>query len=115
MARKPGILDAGKKTVVKAAKLSAEGVKDVASEALGAAAATAAGVVLKRASEALSSGQKKVDEAVPANQTVSEGQSHPRRKPTKKRHATRQRTRIMAGAAKKRSAAKKRRSGRAGR
>jgi hypothetical protein len=55
---KRGILDAAQKTVVKAAKVGAEGAKDVATDALGAAASAAAGVVLGRVSEALGSGQK---------------------------------------------------------
>lgn len=59
---KRGILDAAQKTVVKAAKVGAEGAKDVATDALGAAASAAAGVVLGRVSEALGSGQKEVDE-----------------------------------------------------
>jgi hypothetical protein len=50
---KKSILDTAQKTVVKAAKVGAEGAKDVASDALGAAASAAAGVVLGRVSKAL--------------------------------------------------------------
>jgi hypothetical protein len=45
---------------------SAEGVKDVAGEALGAAAAAAAGVVMVRAAEALLTGGEELKEAAPA-------------------------------------------------
>ena len=102
------ILDAAQKTVVKAAKAGAEGVKDVASDALGAAASAAAGVVLGRVSEALGSGQKKVDEAVPAApKAVSANTTRSRRKPANKRLTTKKGAAPKARAAKKRSAAKK--------
>jgi hypothetical protein len=45
---KKGVLDTTQKTVVKVAKIGAEGVKDVATDALGAAASAVAGVVLGR-------------------------------------------------------------------
>ena len=106
MARK-GILDTSKRTVVKAAKVGAEGVKDVASDALGAAASAAAGVVLERVSKALSSGQKKADEVAPrARRSVS---ASIRRKPTtKQKRTTRGHAATKARLAKRRSAAKKR-------
>ena len=65
---KKGMLDAAQKTVVGAAKLGARGVKSVASDALGAAASAAAGVVLDRVSEALGSGQNKLENMTPAAQ-----------------------------------------------
>jgi hypothetical protein len=102
------ILDAAQKTVVKAAKAGAEGVKDVASDALGAAASAAAGVVLGQVSEALGSGQKKEDETVPAApQAVSANTTRSRRKPANKRLTTKEGAAPKARAAKKRSAAKK--------
>jgi hypothetical protein len=86
---KRGILDAAQKTVVKAAKVGAEGAKDVATDALGAAASAAAGVVLGRVSEALGSGQKEVDEALPEErQAVSTTTTRSRQKPAKKRLPT---------------------------
>jgi hypothetical protein len=79
------LLDAAQKTVVKAAKVGAEGVKDVATDALGAAASAAAGVVLGRVSDVLGSGQKKADEAAPrVSQAVSTNTTPSRRKPIKK-------------------------------
>jgi hypothetical protein len=86
---KRGILDAAQKTVVKAAKVGAEGAKDVATDALGAAASAAAGVVLGRVSEALGSGQKEVDEALPEErQAVSTTTTRSRQKQAKKRLPT---------------------------
>jgi hypothetical protein len=61
---KKGLVEDAKNTLVDAAKVGAEGVKTVGSEALSAAAAAAAGVVLERVSQALGAGQKKVDETV---------------------------------------------------
>ena len=46
--------------------LSLQPFRSVAGEALGAPAATAAGVVIERAAQALGSGAKKVEEAKPA-------------------------------------------------
>lgn len=78
------ILDAAQQTVVKAAKVGAEGVKDVATDALGAAASAAAGVVLGRVSDALGSGQKKADEAAPRVSQALSTTTPSRRKPIKK-------------------------------
>ena len=62
---KKGLVEEAKDTLVDAAKVGAQGVKSVGSEALGAAATAAAGVVLGRVSQALGAGQEKVEEAVP--------------------------------------------------
>ena len=85
---KRGILDAAQKTVVKAAKVGAEGAKDVATDA------RRRGIccgwrVLGRVSEALGSGQKQVDEALPEErQAVSTTTTRSRQKPAKKRLPT---------------------------
>ena len=61
----------------------------MATDALGAAASAAAGVVLGRVSEALGSGQKEVDEALPEErQAVSTTTTRSRQKPAKKRLPT---------------------------
>jgi hypothetical protein len=73
------MLDAAQKTVVGAAKVGARGVKNVASDALGAAASAAAGVVLDRVSEALGSGQNKLESMTPAAQRAMQ-----KSKPAKK-------------------------------
>jgi hypothetical protein len=103
-----GILDTAQNTVVKAAKVGAEGAKDVATDALSAAASAAAGVVLGRVSEALGSGQKKVDEALPEpRQAVSATTTRLRQKPAKKRLRTKKGAGTQARAAKKRSRARR--------
>ena len=82
---KKGMLDAAQKTVVGAAKAGARGVKSVASDALGAAASAAAGVVVDRVSEALGSGQNKLEKMAPAaQQAVQETTKRSKRKPAKK-------------------------------
>jgi hypothetical protein len=53
------------------AKRSAGGVQSVMAEALGAAAATAAGVVLTRVAEGMDAGTKKVEAKTPALKTTA--------------------------------------------
>jgi hypothetical protein len=65
---KKSMMSEAQDTIVDAAKTGAQGVKTVASDALGAAAAAAAGVVLDSVSKALGTGQKKVEDAAPAAQ-----------------------------------------------
>ena len=65
MAKKSMMTDA-KETIVDAAKTGAEGAKVVAGEALGAAAAAAAQVVLTHMANALATGEKKLDAEKPA-------------------------------------------------
>lgn len=59
-------LTEAKDSVVHAAKSSLDGVKDVAGEALGAAAAAAAGVVIVRAAEAFLTGGEELRAVAPA-------------------------------------------------
>jgi hypothetical protein len=59
-----------KKATTQAAKRGAEGVKNVAAEALAVGAVAAAGVVVSRAAEALGSGAKSVDQSNPTVQTA---------------------------------------------
>ncbi len=101
------ILDAAQKTVVKAAKAGAEGVKDVATDALGAPASAAAGVVLGRVSDALGSSQKKADEAAPRVSQALSTTTPPRRKPITKRSGKSERA-ATPRRAKKQNARKKR-------
>lgn len=114
---KRGILNTTQKTVVKAAKASAEGVKDVATDAIGAAASAVARVVLGRVSE-LGSGRK-ADEAGTSPRKPSA--NTPRRKAsqkngmTKGRSATKARSGTKARTAAKRNAVKKRSIGKASR
>lgn len=53
-------------TFVEAAKTGADNLRVVAGEALGAAAAAAAGVVMDHVAQALASGEKSVSDATPA-------------------------------------------------
>jgi hypothetical protein len=79
MAKKTKLTKAQER-ITEAAKAAAPEVKDVATDALGAAATAAAGVVLHRVSQALSKRQEKVEKAVPANDlAVSRGRSMGRR------------------------------------
>lgn len=104
---KKGLLDAAQKTVVEGAKVGAESAKDVASDALGAAASAAAGVVLGRVSKALGTGQTKAEQAPAAPRPASPSKARPIRKPAKKRVTAKQRlARRQTG---KRSEGKKRR------
>jgi hypothetical protein len=66
MAKKTKLIKAQER-ITEAAKAAAPGVKDVASDALGAAATAAAGVVLQRVSQTLAQGQEKVEKAVPVD------------------------------------------------
>jgi hypothetical protein len=70
---KNSIMTDAKDTMVEAAKSSAEGMKTVAGEALGAAAVAAAGVVLDHVSKALNQGAQQVETSKPATeQAVSD-------------------------------------------
>ena len=83
---KKGMLDAAQKTVVGTAKAGARGVKSVASDALGAAASAAAGVVLDRVSKALGSGQNKLEKMSPvAQQAVQDTTKRSKSKRQEKR------------------------------
>jgi len=63
-----------KETIADAAKTGVEELKTVATEAIGAAAAAAAGVVMNRVAEALGAGERKLDEgaAVAAKQVAAQ-------------------------------------------
>jgi|GraSoiStandDraft_46_1057282.scaffolds.fasta_scaffold208644_1 hypothetical protein len=71
MAKKSRLAEA-QESIADAAKVAGAGAKDIASDALGAAAAAAAGVVLHRVSQTIAGAQakvdqEKVDQAVPAD------------------------------------------------
>ena len=87
-----GVLDSTQKAVVNAAKAGAKGVKEMATDALGAAATAATSVILDKVSGALDSGRAKADEAAPP-QAASAATTRSRSKPVKKRRtATRRNT-----------------------
>jgi hypothetical protein len=111
---KQNMLNVAQKKVVEAAKTGAEGVKNVAGDALGAAASAAAGVVIERVSEALGSGQKKLREAVPPGQyAVADIATRARKKPPRKSAVKRKGSAKKQGATKKRSAGTKKGAGQA--
>jgi hypothetical protein len=60
-----------RKQVKYAAESGAQTVTSVAGEALGAAAATAAGVVLERVAQGFGSGAKKVEKSAPAMKSAA--------------------------------------------
>jgi hypothetical protein len=104
---KKSVLDSTQKTVVKAAKVGARGVKDVATDALGAAASAAVGVVLERVSEALGTGNPKADEAALTVPPAVGDKKRSKKKQVKKT-LTAKKGSTKARAATKRSVAKKR-------
>ena len=104
---KKSVLDSTQKTVVKAAKVGARGVKDVASDALGAAASAAVGVVLGRVSEALGSGSTKPSETALTTPEAVKDKKRSKNKPVKKTRAAKKRS-TKASAATKRRVGKKR-------
>ena len=70
MAKKKSQLAEAQATIVEAAKTSSEGVRTLAGEALGAAAAAAASVVMNRVAQVLGKGKETVADAAPAAQTA---------------------------------------------
>ena len=68
---KQSILTGAKETVVEAGKTAAEGVKNVAADALVAGAAAAAGVVAERVSQGLRSTENKMQRAIPSRQEAT--------------------------------------------
>ena len=105
---KKGVLDSTQKTVVKAAKVGAQGVKDVATDALGAAASAAVGVVVGRVSEALGRGLRKTDEAASAVPQAVGDKTRSTKKTVKKKLAAKKRSATKAAAAKTRTGVKNR-------
>ena len=82
-------------TLVEAAKTSSEGVRTLAGEALGAAAAAAANIVLNRVAQVLGKGEETVATAAPSLQTAAQeavvsavGPSKKRRTAIKKKLAS---------------------------
>jgi hypothetical protein len=69
MAKKSQVVEA-QATLVEAAKTSSEGVRTLAGEALGAAAAAAANVVMNRVAQVLGKGEETVANAAPSAQTA---------------------------------------------
>ena len=101
MAKKSTLTEA-QKSISGAAKTGAAIVKPVASAALGAAAAAAAGVVLDTVSNALKSGGQRVEKATPDATEAARIAATPSIKSTTRKKAV----------AKKKAAAKKKLSGR---
>ena len=102
MAKKSLVGDA-KDTLADAARVGAEGVKAVGREALGAAAAAATGVVLKRASQALGAGQQKMDEAIPASRvpSVTRGKTRAKTRPSGRKTARAAKAKSKSSSARK--------------
>jgi hypothetical protein len=85
------VLGRTQEAMVNADKAGAEGVKDVASDALGAAAFVATGIILDRVAEALGGGQPNPEKARFPVRTASTktARSRPNRQvPNKKRNTT---------------------------
>src|SRR3954454_25111095 len=88
---KEGFVEDAKNKLADAAKVGAEGVKAVGSEALTAAATAAAGVVLHGVSQALGAGQQKAQEAIPQMQAPSPDRDELARRPARGRRRRRKR------------------------
>ena len=84
---KKSVLERTQKAVFSAAKIGAEGVKDAASSALGAAASAATGVIVDRVAEALGGGPRNADEAATSQRIASANGTRSRRSPGKPRNA----------------------------
>jgi hypothetical protein len=76
-----------KETVVGASKVAAEGVKNVATDALAAAAAAAAGVVVERVSQGLRTAEGKVQQALPSPQRAAQAAEQTIKRPTARKVA----------------------------
>jgi hypothetical protein len=101
-----GVLDSTRKAVVNVAKAGAKGVKEMATDALGAAATAATGVILDKVSGARDSSRAKADEAAPP-QPASAATTRSRSKPVKKRRtATRRNTKNVRASTKTHAASK---------
>ncbi|MDT7811098.1 MAG: hypothetical protein QOJ42_1014 [Acidobacteriaceae bacterium] len=70
MATKKRRITEAQTTLVDAAKTSSEGARTLAGEALGAAAAAAAGVVMKRVAQVLRKGDETIGDVAPDTQTA---------------------------------------------
>lgn len=113
---KQSVLTDAKDTVVEAGKTAAEGVKNVATDALVAGAAAAAGVVAERVAQGLRSTESKVQQALPSRQEAAQATERaikrpaPRKAAAKRGRAPAKKTAAKGGRAaakKQRRAAKK--------
>ena len=127
MMQKKRPLEEVQSSLVDAAKTSTEGVRTLAGEALGAAAAAAAGVVMNRVAQVLGKGEQTVAHTAPAAQnTVQQavvsavGPSKekrvaikrklaPTKKPTVKKRANIAKTKVTKAAKKRVAAPRKKR------
>jgi hypothetical protein len=84
---KQSILTDAKETVVEAGKTAAEGVKNVATDALVAGAAAAAGVVAERVSQGLRATENKMQRAVPSRQEAGRAAERALKPPARRKAA----------------------------
>ena|SRR5207237_8203039 len=107
---KQSILTDAKETVVEAGKTAAEGVKNVATDALVAGAAAAAGVVAERVSQGLRATENKMQRAVPSRQDAARAAERALKPPARRKAANSRSTTAKKRAAtpsKKKAAARK--------
>ena len=88
-----------KRQAKKVAETGAKQAGNVMAEALGAAAATAAGVVLTRVAQGMSSGTKKVEQKTPAVKSAAKRTARPWKSKLRKKHWLEKRKRQTRGAA----------------
>jgi hypothetical protein len=114
---KKSITDKAKEEMAGAAKTGADAVRDIAGEAIRAAAVAAAGVALQRTANALRGGARKAESAVPKPAQPAapvRGRTARRAKTTKRAKATKSTAKSArkksAKTAKKRGTARRRRA-----
>src|SRR5215212_4968735 len=101
---KQSVLTDAKDTVVEAGKTAAEGVKTIATDALVAGAAAAAGLVAERVAQGLRSTENKVQQALPSRQEAAQATERAIKRPAPRKTAAKG---GRAAAKKQRRAAKK--------
>lgn len=109
---KKSTTEKAKEQLAGAAKIGADAVRDIAGQAIRAAAVAAVGVALQRGAEALRGGARAAESAVPkAQQPAGEGKATKRAKTTKRAKAKKS----TAKSATKKSAKKAKKSRRSAR
>ena len=106
---KKGITGRAKKKAADAAKVGVDTVRDIAGQAIRAAAVAAAGVALQRTAQALRGGARSAEAAAPTSQPVARAPAKPaKRAKTAKRAKAGRKTKKTAGRRAKKKTARRR-------
>jgi hypothetical protein len=111
---KKSTTDKAKEQFAGAAKTGADAVRDIAGEAIRAAAVAAAGIALQRTAEALRGGARKAESAAPKTPQVVLGplQGKPAKRPKTKKRVKAKKAAARSAGKKSAKKAKKRRTAR---